>query len=329
MQITTLGALAVDGHPVRGDQARRTHRRAARCARACRVVDDARRGRVGRHPARRRRRCGAGAGLPGAPAGLSVTGAPGGYRLPVEDLEIDVARPRACCEGARAAIRDGDPATAHTLTGEARALVPTVPDLRIPRPRTCSVRSSPCVRRAGWRSARPRTWSTTCAAAPGHATRRAGRRAARAGARRAGPRRRGARAGGAGAYRARRPVRHGPVAGGRAGPSRAAARRAARHRPPRSRAPARSVLPGPWRRPATALVGRDEDVAELEAARGGAPGDVVATGGAGKTRLADRGRPAGSPGPPCGSSSWRGCGRRTRCCRRCSRFSAAGRDRGR
>ena len=129
MQITTLGALAVDGRPVRGDRLVGARRRAARRARPRRVVGGARRGRVGGHPARRRRRRGAGARLARAPARARRRG--GARRLPAADrrtCEIDVV-------DAEALLDDGRGRAARRRR-RARAQ-----DLGRPRPARCSRRS--------------------------------------------------------------------------------------------------------------------------------------------------------------------------------------------
>ncbi|WP_433120455.1 AfsR/SARP family transcriptional regulator [Micromonospora sp. CA-246542] len=93
--------------------------------------------------------------------------------------------------------------------------------------------------------------------------------------------------------------------------------------PPRP--PARVVLPAAWRRPMTALLGRERDVEALETALDeSALVTIVATGGAGKTRLAaEVTRRAAAAGQGYGWSSWPACARPTRCCPPCSRRSAA------
>src|SRR6478736_4822995 len=107
VQITTLGELAIDGRPVRGD----------RLATVLRELVDAR-GRAvsvgaladavwdGDPPAdeagaiqalvSRLRR-----------TGLPVVGAPGGYRLPTEDVRVDAADVRDLAARAHTALRDG------------------------------------------------------------------------------------------------------------------------------------------------------------------------------------------------------------------------------
>ena len=332
VQITTLGALAVDGRPVRGDRLVALVRALARRPRPRRVVRGARRGRVGGHPARRRRRCGAGAGLPRAPARAAGRGAPGGYRLPTDGpadrrrRRRGPARPgraRPCATATRRA-RTARPATraawcppSRTSTDTATArLLADVVDAAAPRPALALGRG----RRHGRGPAPLR------AADP---ARRAARRAAGPRARGAGPRRRGSRGGRAGARRARRPVRHRPVARRRAGAPRPAARRArARTGARADAAPPRAVLtlPAAWRRPATALVGRDDDVAAVEAALGSSRRWSPSSRPAAPARPGWRPRSPGAPRPaagPSASSSWPACARRPRCCPRCSRRSAA------
>ncbi|MEN0129082.1 MAG: BTAD domain-containing putative transcriptional regulator [Brevundimonas sp.] len=129
MQITTLGELAVDGRPVRGD----------RLAAVLRELVDAR-GRTvsvgslavavwdGEPPAdeagaiqalvSRLRR-----------TGLPVVGVAGGYRLPTEDIRVDASDARDLAAAAQAALRDGRTTDALHAADRARALFPDVPDL--------------------------------------------------------------------------------------------------------------------------------------------------------------------------------------------------------
>ncbi|HWJ86155.1 MAG TPA: BTAD domain-containing putative transcriptional regulator, partial [Cellulomonas sp.] len=129
MQITTLGELAVDGRPVRGDRLAAVLRELV-VARG-RVVstgalvdavwdgepphDEA--GAIQALVSRLRR------------TGLPVVGAPGGYRLPTEDLHVDATDAHALVARGHAALRDGKPAEARAAADEARALFPAVPDL--------------------------------------------------------------------------------------------------------------------------------------------------------------------------------------------------------
>lgn len=287
MQITTLGALAVDGRPVRGDKlvaligalldAR------GRVVSSTALVEDVWEGippddsggAVQALVSRARR------------LGLPVTGAPGGYRLPVDDLEVDVAQAEALLDGARSALRAGEPAVAHALTGQARALVPAVPDLAeaatarllgevvalraesgltvgdtadvLDDLRRCALRTPP---------------DEPLVALLVRVLAAQGRDAE--------------------ALEVVEHVREELADRYGTDPSPVVAqahlallRGELASTPPEPAARARSVLPGSWRRPATALLGRDEDVAELERALTTSPlVTIVATGGAGKTRLA-------------------------------------------
>ncbi|RZT78024.1 putative ATPase [Micromonospora violae] len=129
MHIATLGPLAVDGQPVRGE----------RLAAVLRALVDAR-GRVvsvsllvdavwnGAPPddatgavqalvSRVRR------------LGLPVVAVPGGYRLPTEEITVDAVEARALVDQAGTVVRCGDIRSARSLADEARALFPEVPEL--------------------------------------------------------------------------------------------------------------------------------------------------------------------------------------------------------
>ncbi|MDM7829851.1 BTAD domain-containing putative transcriptional regulator [Cellulomonas edaphi] len=129
MQITTLGELAVDGRPVRGE----------RLAAVLRTLVDAR-GRAvsvgalaeavwdGEPPqdetgaiqalvSRLRR------------TGVPILVAPGGYRLNADDVQVDAADARALADRAAAELRAGRPDAARLAADDARALFPAVPDL--------------------------------------------------------------------------------------------------------------------------------------------------------------------------------------------------------
>ncbi|MBQ1018662.1 transcriptional regulator [Micromonospora sp. D93] len=129
MHIATLGPLAVDGQPVRGE----------RLAAVLRALVDAR-GRVvsvsllvdavwdGTPPddatgavqalvSRVRR------------LGLPVVAVPGGYRLPAEEITVDAVEARAFVDQARTVLRCGDLRAARGLADQARALFPEVPEL--------------------------------------------------------------------------------------------------------------------------------------------------------------------------------------------------------
>ncbi|NUU19490.1 transcriptional regulator [Cellulomonas humilata] len=129
MQITTLGGLAIDGRAVRGD----------RLAALVGALLDAR----GRGVSSVALVEVVWAGLPPEDAagavqalvsrarrlGFPVAAAPGGYRLPVDGLQIDVDDAESRLTQARDALRAGHPARARDLARSARALVPAVPDL--------------------------------------------------------------------------------------------------------------------------------------------------------------------------------------------------------
>ena len=129
MRITTLGPLAVDGKPVGGKrlaavirelvEARGHPVSAAALVEAVWQGDppeDAA-GAVQALISRVRR------------LGVPVLAVPGGYRTPTEQVESDVVAARALADRARAALRDGDPAVAAAVAGEARAIFAEVPDL--------------------------------------------------------------------------------------------------------------------------------------------------------------------------------------------------------
>ena len=129
MRITTLGPLAVDGRPVRGD----------RLAAVIRELVDAR-GRVVSVGAL------VDAVWQGAPPddaggavqalvsrvrrlGVPVLAAPGGYRVPADEVQIDVVTVRSLVDRGRAALLAGDASAARGCADEARALFPEIPEL--------------------------------------------------------------------------------------------------------------------------------------------------------------------------------------------------------
>jgi predicted ATPase/DNA-binding SARP family transcriptional activator len=134
VRITTLGPLAVDGRPVRGD----------RLAAVIRELLDARGRTVST------------GGLvdaiwPGAPPGnaagavqalvgrvrrlgVPVLAAPGGYRVPADGVQIDAVTARTLADRGRQALAEGDAAGARGCADEARALFPEVPELAEPGP---------------------------------------------------------------------------------------------------------------------------------------------------------------------------------------------------
>ncbi|WP_432825176.1 BTAD domain-containing putative transcriptional regulator [Dactylosporangium sp. CA-092794] len=126
--ITTLGPLAVDGHPVRGDRLAAVIRELVD-ARGRTVStgglidavwsdappDDARKavqalvGRVRR-------------------LGVPVLAAPGGYQIPADEVEIDAVTVRVLVDRGRQALAAGDAAGARDRADRARALFPEVPE---------------------------------------------------------------------------------------------------------------------------------------------------------------------------------------------------------
>ncbi|MER7279147.1 BTAD domain-containing putative transcriptional regulator [Dactylosporangium sp. NPDC000244] len=129
MRITTLGPLAVDGRPVRGD----------RLAAVIRELVDAR-GRtvstgalidavwLGAPPDDA---TGAVQALVGRVRrlGVPVLAAPGGYRIPAGDVEIDAVTVRELTDRGRQALTAGDAVRARDRADEARALFPEIPEL--------------------------------------------------------------------------------------------------------------------------------------------------------------------------------------------------------
>ena len=141
MQITTLGALAVDGRPVRGDRlvalvGALLDARGRGVSSAALVEDvwegippDDAAGAVQALVSRARR------------LGLAIEAAPGGYRLPTDGLRIDVVDAEALL-----AERTGRAALGR----------------RRPAPRTSAARPARCSRRSPtWTTRPPRTCSPT------------------------------------------------------------------------------------------------------------------------------------------------------------------------
>ena len=129
MRITTLGPLAVDGRPVRGDRLTAVIRELldarSRTVSTGALVDavwqgvppDDPAGAVQALVARVRR------------LGVPVLAAPGGYRIPADDVQIDAVTVRVLAERGRQALAEGDPAGARGCADEARALFPEIPEL--------------------------------------------------------------------------------------------------------------------------------------------------------------------------------------------------------
>ena len=132
VRITTLGPLAVDGRPVRG----------ARLAAVIGELVDAR-GRTVSTGAL------VGAIWQGVPPedaagalqalvararrlGLPVLAAPGGYRVPADEVQIDAVTVRSLMSRGRAALHGGDVGVARGCADEARGLFPERPELADP-----------------------------------------------------------------------------------------------------------------------------------------------------------------------------------------------------
>ncbi|MGC4761079.1 BTAD domain-containing putative transcriptional regulator [Micromonospora trifolii] len=129
MQIATLGPLAVDGQPVRGERLAAVLRALVdargRAVSVSLLVDavwdgappDDATGAVQALVSRVRR------------LGLPVVAVPGGYRLPAEEISVDAVEARALVDQAGTLLRCGDLRAARALTDQARALFPEVPEL--------------------------------------------------------------------------------------------------------------------------------------------------------------------------------------------------------
>ncbi|MFD6566925.1 BTAD domain-containing putative transcriptional regulator [Micromonospora profundi] len=129
MQITILGPLAVDGQPIRGERLAAVVRALVdargRAVSTSLLVDavwdgsppDDATGAIQALVSRARR------------LGLPVVAAPGGYRLPTEEVTVDAVEARALVDQARAALRSGDLRAARDTADRARALFGAVPDL--------------------------------------------------------------------------------------------------------------------------------------------------------------------------------------------------------
>lgn len=288
MQITILGPLAVDGRPVRGE----------RLAAVVRALVDAR-GRAVSIPLL------VDAVWDGTPPddaagavqalmsrarrlGLPVVAVPGGYRLPLDQVTVDSVRARALVERGRAELRAGDVPAARGTADAARARFPEVPELDTAETTrlfadVAALRAEVALAGAGpydevdLRRLVARTPPDEPSAALLVRVLAAQGRDAEALEVVEG-------------LRAELADRYGvdpsPVItqahlallrGELTGP--------AATTPPA--APPRADLPAAWRRPTTALVGRERDVETVTAAlTEAALVTIVATGGAGKTRLA-------------------------------------------
>jgi len=342
VRITTLGELAVDGQPVRGERLASVVRalvdargRAVSTAALVDAVwegappDDAT-GAVQALVSRVRR------------LGLPVAAVAGGYRITGEDVHVDAVDVRALVERAGAALSSGDVATARARADEARALFPPVPDLDDPSvarlfadvtaarahaalagagaldetdlrrlaertpPDEPSVALLVRVLAAEGRDAealdvveRLRTeladrygTDPSPVVTAAHLALLRGELQAPAPAAAPGSTPRVATPAPTPVTIAERATAAAPAVPAAVDGTPAAAQR--------DRGRATNGLPAAWRRPATALVGRDDDLAAIEESLATAPlVTLVATGGAGKTRLAaETARRAAARGTP-------------------------------
>jgi predicted ATPase/DNA-binding SARP family transcriptional activator len=291
MQITTLGPLAVDGRPVRGERLAAVIRelvdargRAVSTSALVEVVwdgappDDAA-GAVQALVSRVRR------------LGLPVVAVTGGYRVPADEVRVDAVEARLLVERARAALRTGDTAEARRWADEARALFPEVPelgggegvrllaDVADLRARLAFAGEGPFDEADLRRLVAHTPPDEPSAALLVRVPAAQGRNAEALGV--------------VEELRAELAERYGTDPSPVVEQVHLALLRG--ELSTRTEAPApetavpqrRSSLPAAWRRPDTALVGRDADVAAVTSALSAAPlVTVVATGGAGKTRLA-------------------------------------------
>jgi DNA-binding SARP family transcriptional activator len=127
--VTTLGVLAVDGRPVRGERLAALVRELVgargRAVSAAALVDavwqgeppDDSAGALQALVSRVRR------------LGLAVEAVAGGYRVPVDRVDVDAVTARGLVEQARNALRSGDAAGARSAADRARALFPEIPEL--------------------------------------------------------------------------------------------------------------------------------------------------------------------------------------------------------
>jgi predicted ATPase/DNA-binding SARP family transcriptional activator len=129
VRITTLGPLAVDGRPVRGDRLSAVVRELVgargRSVSTAALVDavwqgeppDDAAGAVQALVSRVRR------------LGLPVVAGPGGYRVPAGEVQVDAVTVRTLVNRGREALAGGDVAAARRDADEARALFPEIPEL--------------------------------------------------------------------------------------------------------------------------------------------------------------------------------------------------------
>lgn len=285
MRITTLGPLAVDGQPVRGERLAAVIRELVgargRAVSPAGLIDavwqgdppDDASGAVQALISRVRR------------LGVPVVAGPGGYRVPADQVETDVVVARGLADRARAALEAGDPQLARGEADAARALFPELPELVDSDAArlfgdVAAVRAEAALAGAGaydeadLRLLVARTPPDEPAAALLVQVLAAQGRDAEA-------------LEVVERLRAELADRYGTDPSPVIAAVHLALLRGELTRGSRPRRAARVTMPGSWRRPGTALVGREVDVAavtrELTEA---ALVTLVATGGAGKTRLA-------------------------------------------
>jgi len=129
VRITTLGPLAVDGRPVRGDRLAAVIRELldarGRTVSTGGLVDAVWQGAPPDDAA------GAVQALVGRVRrlGVRVLAAPGGYRIPADEVQVDAVTVRVLADRGRQALVAGDPVRARACADEARALFPEIPEL--------------------------------------------------------------------------------------------------------------------------------------------------------------------------------------------------------
>ncbi|MEV4825117.1 BTAD domain-containing putative transcriptional regulator [Micromonospora sp. NPDC049274] len=288
MQITILGPLAVDGRPVRGERLAAVLRALVdargRAVSTSLLVDavwdgtppDDATGAVQALVSRVRR------------LGLPVVAVPGGYRLPADEVSVDAVEARALVDRGRAALRAGDARAARDSADRARALFPEVPEIVTTEDTRLFTDVAALRAEAALADAGPydetdlrRLVARTPPDEPSAAllVRVLAAQGREAEALEVVERLRDdlAERYGTDPSPVLTQVHLALLRGELTAPAVAA--------PPRP--PSRIALPAAWRRPMTALVGRERDVEALDAALDeSALVTIVASGGAGKTRLA-------------------------------------------
>ncbi|MGX4654472.1 BTAD domain-containing putative transcriptional regulator [Micromonospora sp. SCSIO 07396] len=285
MQISILGPLTVDGRPIRGE----------RLAAVIRTLVDAR-GRAVSTPLL------VDAVWDGTPPddatgavqalvsrvrrlGLPVLAVPGGYRLPAEQVTVDAVAARSLLERGRAALRDGAGPAARDAAEAARALFPEVPQWDTGE--TSRLFADVVALRAEAALTGPGPYDDgdlrrlVARTPPDEPSAALLVRMLAAQGRDAEALEVLAR------LRTELADRYGTDPSPVISEVHLALLRGELSPPAAPASPARTALPAAWRRPVTALVGREHDVEAVQAAlTEAALVTVVATGGAGKTRLA-------------------------------------------